>query len=33
MLAHSPPFPLIIGYDLPNYMLTAEDEEGLSLAL
>jgi hypothetical protein len=33
MLAHSPPFPLIIDYDDENHDLTAEDEEGIMLAL
>jgi hypothetical protein len=33
MLAHSPPFPLIIVYTYRNHDLTAEDEEGIMLAL
>jgi hypothetical protein len=33
MLAHSPPFPLIIGYNLENGGLSADDEEGVMLAL
>ena len=33
MLAHSPPLPLVIDYPERNRVLTAEDEEGLMLAL
>jgi hypothetical protein len=33
MLAHSPPFPLIIDLDDPHRDLTTEDEEGMTLAL
>lgn len=33
MLAHSPPFPLVISYDHPYHDLTAEDVEGVMLAL
>src|SRR5579863_5673416 len=33
MLAHSPPFPLVIDYYHPNHDLTTEDEEGIMLAL
>jgi hypothetical protein len=33
MLAHSPPFPLVIDYLDENRYLTAEDEEGIMLAL
>ena len=33
MLAHSPPFPLIISYFIKNRELTTEDEEGIILAL
>jgi hypothetical protein len=33
MLAHSPPLPLIIEHDHQNHGLTAEDEEGILLAL
>ena len=33
MLAHSPPFPLIIEYDIENGGLSAKDEEGVMLAL
>jgi len=33
MLAHAPPFPLIIGYNVENHDLTGEDEEGIMLAL
>jgi hypothetical protein len=33
MLAHSPPLPLIIDHNHPNHDLTAEDEEGIVLAL
>ena len=33
MLAHSPPLPLIIYHNHPNRDLTAEDEEGIVLAL
>jgi hypothetical protein len=33
MLAHSPPLPLIIDYNYENHDLTAEDEEGILLAL
>ena len=33
MLAHSPPFPLVIGYFRKDRELTTEDEEGIILAL
>ena len=33
MLAHSPPFPLVIDYPDKNWDITAEDEEGIMLAL
>jgi hypothetical protein len=33
MLAKSPPLPLIIGHNHPDHDLTAEDEEGIMLAL
>jgi hypothetical protein len=33
MLAHSPPFPLIIGYEVENGGLSAKDDEGVMLAL
>jgi hypothetical protein len=33
MLAHSPPFPLIIQYDVEDGGLSAKDEEGIMLAL
>jgi hypothetical protein len=33
MLAHSPPFPLIVNYDVRIHDLFAEDEEGMMLAL
>jgi hypothetical protein len=33
MLAHSPPFPLIIQYEAGDHDLTGEDEEGIMLAL
>jgi hypothetical protein len=33
MLAHSPPLPLIIDHDYDDHELTAEDEEGILLAL
>jgi len=33
MLAHSPPFPLIIQYEVGDHDLTGEDEEGITLAL
>jgi hypothetical protein len=33
MLAHSPPFPLIIDYDVRIHGLSIEDEEGMMLAL
>ncbi len=33
MLAHSPPFPLIIQYKVGDHVLTGEDEEGIMLAL
>jgi len=33
MLAHSPPFPLIIQYEVGNHVLTGEDKEGVMLAL
>jgi hypothetical protein len=33
MLAHSPPFPLIIGFNHPSRELTAEEEEGILSAL
>ena len=33
MLAHSPPFPLVIGYFTKQRELTTEDEEGIILAL
>jgi hypothetical protein len=33
MLAHSPPLPLIIDHNHPGHDLTAEDEEGIVLAL
>jgi hypothetical protein len=32
MLAHSPPFPLIVEYEVGDHGLTAEDEEGIMLA-
>jgi hypothetical protein len=33
MLAHYPPFPLIIGYNFENHGLSTKDEEGIMLAL
>ena len=33
MLAHSPSFPLLVGYFMKNRQLTTEDEEGIILAL
>jgi hypothetical protein len=33
MLAHAPPFPLIIQYEVGDHDLTREDEEGIMLAL
>jgi hypothetical protein len=33
MLAHSPPLPLVIDYGDEDRELTAQDEEGISLAL
>jgi hypothetical protein len=33
MLAHSPPFPLVIDYDYPKQDLAAEEEEGIMFAL
>ena len=33
MLAHSPPFPLIIDYNTPRHDLTPEDERGIMVAL
>ena len=33
MLAHSPPFPILIGYFSKDHELTAEEEEGIILAL